>query len=1112
MAKTFNRRPVQVNTPSSNDVKNYFFNHYNWKGLTDNKNVLSVDQETFSDCKNVYVDSEGLLRSRPSLKVKVVKYGSNNYTLSNITNVWTFGNVIVYESFTDNLYYLTFVNNDFPDNAIQQSFSHNNYKLVLTDRKIFVFAEDGFYYYAVSKDTNLPTWYSGTDALSTIHIPVTSVIVNGVTTDAAPENKNLLTNSYITKYIFNSLANNDNFSIFVCDTVSIKIDGVVYGPIEFVENNNLVFVNKYFSLAENNFSDEYIYGDDGKGIPLVDFSDNGSVILSSYVKSQDNTYTWKIYYSTNNVIFEQLPYIDDVLVPAKITKDGNNAVVFLSDGPYIYSLTKYKYVNNVVVKEFDSWTNLLKYIDSDKYNSFGMKLGENNNKIINGEFVNSTDFTFSYASNYTGHGFSSLTNITCIDSKIDKRVMFGLSTTESTPVTGQTVDDLTFTSSSINNGMIIHGNSQYLERKFFYNTGSLVIKYSINCRFVYSENYTKLHVSFAGEVKDCTVPGVQNYSFSLIEDSYSNSFTGTSKVFDVTVKNVSNNINTKTFSATVIITPKTIQKEDEVLLDGHTVYSNNDVPICKMIVDKSTGTLSYRAVTLFTYHFYDNDNTKKFAKCVYSVTNGSIKSMTNNYENDSITSYCLLKYADVAISMYNIMYCYGINGITVYTFTDATSNVTFAEVIKRNKNFYCKISNVYNYIISDVGIFAYSNYPNNITYTYIPWLFKVKPIYYNEYPYVYDDTSVYSYFNKNIEVSKTTISSQNYVVPSHVSELSNFYFSNGSDLYISQNYITQDGKFEWYFPDITLQKFNYSITNLHPISNEIMSIFFNDEIWYVTFDNETQAYRYYKSKLQVGCKEGSDVITTFDGKYTIFSSHRGLVAMSYQDFIASDEQSLTYLSDTIYDNFAEYLNEPIKLHKYGFWLLVYKQNSKDGYVYDLRNNSWWPITGIGNNTKLVNIDNEVRLICNGKMYTLDKLDTNYFDYDGTKRIKIPWFVKSQKLHLNSINNYKHIVNITFVSVHDAKLLEQSNCNEENLDFKLQVNNYRKKVDGNINSDKDYVSVNYKIETVRTFVQRLNYSKINEFQYKLSSDEENAIEIPLSLNSITIKYKIGGQVR
>ena len=60
MAKTFNRSPLQVNTPSSSDIKNYFFNHYNWKGVNNDKNFLAVDQETFADAKNVYADAEGL--------------------------------------------------------------------------------------------------------------------------------------------------------------------------------------------------------------------------------------------------------------------------------------------------------------------------------------------------------------------------------------------------------------------------------------------------------------------------------------------------------------------------------------------------------------------------------------------------------------------------------------------------------------------------------------------------------------------------------------------------------------------------------------------------------------------------------------------------------------------------------------------------------------------------------------------------------------------------------------------------------------------------------------------------------------------------------------------
>lgn len=46
MTKTFNRAPITVQTPSSSDIKQYFFNQYNWKGLNDDKNVLTVDQES----------------------------------------------------------------------------------------------------------------------------------------------------------------------------------------------------------------------------------------------------------------------------------------------------------------------------------------------------------------------------------------------------------------------------------------------------------------------------------------------------------------------------------------------------------------------------------------------------------------------------------------------------------------------------------------------------------------------------------------------------------------------------------------------------------------------------------------------------------------------------------------------------------------------------------------------------------------------------------------------------------------------------------------------------------------------------------------------------------
>ena len=112
--------------------------------------------------------------------------------------------------------------------------------------------------------------------------------------------------------------------------------------------------------------------------------------------------------------------------------------------------------------------------------------------------------------------------------------------------------------------------------------------------------------------------------------------------------------------------------------------------------------------------------------------------------------------------------------------------------------------------------------------------------------------------------------------------------------------------------------------------------------------------------------------------------------------------------------------------------------------------------------------------------------------------KITWFLSSQKLFLNAINYYKHMVNVTFTSILTT---------DRELSFDLEILNYRKQID---NGKPETVS--YKVDSIRTFVQRLNYSKVNEFQYRLSMDNDNAVQIPLSLSNISIKYKITGQVR
>ena len=96
MSRTINRPPMQVHTPTSKEARNYFHNQYEWLGVNDDKNFVEVDQKYFQDANNVYVDTEGVLRSRPSLKIRTTSKGSD--TLTNIDYIWKFNELVVYLS------------------------------------------------------------------------------------------------------------------------------------------------------------------------------------------------------------------------------------------------------------------------------------------------------------------------------------------------------------------------------------------------------------------------------------------------------------------------------------------------------------------------------------------------------------------------------------------------------------------------------------------------------------------------------------------------------------------------------------------------------------------------------------------------------------------------------------------------------------------------------------------------------------------------------------------------------------------------------------------------------------------------------------------------------
>ena len=68
MPITTNRNPLRVSTGSNDFTKQRYFNQVSWNGLNDNRNIATIDPQSFNDCNNVFMDTNEVLCSRPAIK------------------------------------------------------------------------------------------------------------------------------------------------------------------------------------------------------------------------------------------------------------------------------------------------------------------------------------------------------------------------------------------------------------------------------------------------------------------------------------------------------------------------------------------------------------------------------------------------------------------------------------------------------------------------------------------------------------------------------------------------------------------------------------------------------------------------------------------------------------------------------------------------------------------------------------------------------------------------------------------------------------------------------------------------------------------------------------
>ena len=432
------------------------------------------------------------------------------------------------------------------------------------------------------------------------------------------------------------------------------------------------------------------------------------------------------------------------------------------------------------------------------------------------------------------------------------------------------------------------------------------------------------------------------------------------------------------------------------------------------------------------------------------------------------------------------------------------------------------------------------------------------------------------FINAKYEVDNSLLVNVHNEVPDHTAQLNETYMSfktiknNKNLLQVTSTrrdenkLFTEEGHdLLLYLPKINEQQFSKKITNLHTLSENEMGIFTEDEIWYIKAIINDAMVDYtapIKSKLPVGCRDGSEIITALDGKVIIFTTQRGVTALSPQDFIASTEQTINYLSDNIQTNYQKFYNDEvfssmlmpdefiksysplIKIRTYKYWVLFYRYMDRTILMLDTRNGSWWkwstpyPIRSITVGTKLhILMQLDYSLIKDKALYSpvppkktllgvsyilSDSEEVGYYDDTvenvlngqgewihendevGGRRIVqyadpvIRWRFVSQRLHFNEINSYKTVKAIN-MSAKGTSIQTARLSNKVYRDF--------------YHPEQSRVS-EIKINDLRTFVQSLNLMHVVNFQYKIETDELNEEQSQIRINSLSIKYGVKENIR
>lgn len=1045
MAKrTYNNSPLSVSTAG---IDESYFNFPEFKGICDNKNYISIDQQTFVEAKNVYVDNNNQLSSRPKLQAISV-FTDPNTQIIEIINLGAF---TFYHTKTGKEYSLKFKFND----EWQSIETVETIKLAYINDMYVIFSEDNISAFWIEDDELVTA-----TAADVIYTPITK-IVSGSQQDVY-QTENALTNKVITRYLFTT--GNEYYPTLFNRSVTVHIGNESF-DIVFNQNSPITFTSNIGVMSIT---------------PFRVFSTQLQTFLAVTGSSIINLS--HMYYSIDGVLFTELDLPDVVTSgtfegqwTATISKSGDTVVVYTM---YVNDGERRSEIYVATINTSDA-TPEVEYTLVDLTD-------ENPLYHCNAGTHTAADYVM-YSTNYKSAIISVNAAIAAYDSSwivviIPCNIAYDTKrVASSNPALGYDISSPTLSNQTMvmykvvqiikNSSGSYDITSDYLaDNGDVFNSASNSFDYILSLGLL--ENYRMIYFYVR----------VQNNSSQQCQYIWFSNIAG--KLYYRFAVDANNQRCQKNAGSIRRLTT-------DGLYIGHYVSSRQTDDIIELIIGVNSSTKLYAtssSANILTngYSMSSYTDTKTYTQADYptedfSITpdgsgsaNGDIRQQQPRAYEPAATIWSVTVTLSTSITMSRgILYTQIYNENVAMSCGYYFKNRTATPLLDRG-GIPCAL-----YCDDSIVMYYYDDSSDTDTYQ------KVYSTNFDEETYIDIETT-----------SDGQAASYNYILPSFVDMLINPILTVNNEIYIGDNSALSSEQ-QLYFPVDNITKTISDITNLVIFSTTSLGVFLKNDVYELKYSisNDLPVYTLTKTKLQLGCKPGSDVMLTYDGRSILTTNLKGLSALTYEDFVQSTDQIYSYLTENIitsYERFAKAANT-IKLYQYKNWIFMYSPTLTYFYVYDMRTSSWWYWENKHSASQLINIDDELYLRENSSLFKFVEEFENYYD-NATEPIE--WMFRSQKLHFGYPNNYKHVRSLTILA---------SNDKMGAIISKLKFYNYRNFMYEN----RDVVE--YDIKQLTTFIKKVNFMKTNAFQFEVSNYVDVA-PVQFKTPNIAIKYRITEKVR